>query len=61
MIIKSKNFHIILWNGDWLCMWQVQTNYNSKTKEYPRIVWWEDFLIEVANFALKLAEKKYWK
>ena len=61
MIIKSKNFHIVLWNWDMLCMWDVQTNYNEKTNEYPRIINNEDFLITVANFAVNLAEENFKK
>jgi len=57
MIIKSENFHMILWDWDGLCLWQVQTNYNENTWEYPTILVWEEFLIEIAKFAVDLAER----
>ena len=55
-MICSKNFHIVLWNGDMLCMWDVMSNWDLSKWIYPIMIKWEDFLIKVANFALELAE-----
>jgi hypothetical protein len=60
MILESENFTITLWNWDWLCMWDVMTKEKFKewkSLKFPKIINGEDFLIQVANFALQLAEK----
>ena len=60
-MLESEHFYIALWNGDRLCMWDVYLKHNLETWEYPKIINWEDFLEEVANFALNLAEEKFYK
>jgi len=60
-MLKSENFNITLWNWDMLCMWDTYTNWKFENWlyiEYPKIINWEDFLIQVANFALQLAESQ---
>lgn len=59
MMLKSENYHITLWNWDMLCMGDVFTNDISNG--LPEMINWEEFLMTVANFALNLAEEKYWK
>jgi len=56
MQIKSENFHMTLWNWDWLCLWQVSENYDW-WQNFWWFLCWEEFLIEIANFAINLAEK----
>ena len=63
MIIKTENFHMDLWDWDWPCLWQVQSNPDVDNSYFWEVMNNEDFLLEVWHLAVRLAEDylKEWK